>query len=112
MIFDALQEEEPTNSTVQVGGKGVELARQRLMKDFAQLDLPENCQLAHDKLKNGEDDLMNWLVIMRPGVDSKWHKGTYKFRVTVPENFPIEPPTVKLPEPIFHPNIDMDGNVC
>jgi len=55
---------------------------------------------------------MNFTVLLKAEDSSIWEGGIYPFKVTVPENFPIEPPVVKLPEAIFHPNIDMDGNVC
>lgn len=112
MIFDVMNDEPTNNNDSMPKSKNMELARQRLIKDFAALDLPQNCQLTHEKLPNGENDLMNFTVLLKAEDSSIWEGGIYPFKVTVPENFPIEPPIVKLPEPIFHPNIDMDGNVC
>ena len=112
MIFDIINEEPQNTNDAAPVSKSMELARQRLIKDFAAIDLPQNCQLTHEKQPNGENDLMNFTVLLKAEDSSIWEGGIYPFKVTVPENFPIEPPICKLPEPIFHPNIDMDGNVC
>ena len=38
--------------------------------------------------------------------------GKYKFTVVVPKNYPHEPPKCHCETQIYHPNIDMQGNVC
>ena len=49
---------------------------------------------------------------MRPNEDSYWHGGEYPFTFDVPESFPYEPPIVTCLTKIWHPNINLDGNVC
>ena len=34
------------------------------------------------------------------------------FSIDVPNNYPFNPPKCKLITPIYHPNIDLEGNVC
>lgn len=41
-----------------------------------------------------------------------WRRGTFKFFVQVPENYNIQPPTVKCRTKIYHPNITEAGDVC
>lgn len=41
-----------------------------------------------------------------------WHKGKYLFTISVPAGYPHQPPKVHLETPIYHPNIDTEGNVC
>ena len=43
---------------------------------------------------------------------SLWKGGKYKFTVTVDYEYPHKPPKVKCDTPIYHPNIDTQGNVC
>ena len=41
-----------------------------------------------------------------------WKGGKYKFTITVPPNYPFEAPKCHCDTQIYHPNIDMQGNVC
>ena len=44
--------------------------------------------------------------------DSFWEGGRYLFTFKIPENYPYEPPVVHCDTKIWHPNIDLEGNVC
>lgn len=37
---------------------------------------------------------------------------TYNFRILIPEAYPFRSPIIKCIDTIFHPNIDINGNVC
>ena len=39
-------------------------------------------------------------------------KGTFKFTFKLNANYPHEPPKVLCRQKIYHPNIDLEGNVC
>lgn len=41
-----------------------------------------------------------------------WKKAKYQFKFSIPSGYPHEPPKVKCLTKIFHPNIDLEGNVC
>ena len=41
-----------------------------------------------------------------------WRGGKYEFALEISANYPNESPKVKCITQIYHPNIDMDGNVC
>ena len=41
-----------------------------------------------------------------------WKGAQYKFTVTVPPNYPHDPPKCHCDTQIYHPNIDLAGNVC
>lgn len=84
----------------------------RLNKDMNELDIPENIEMTYCKDSKGKDDLQHFKLKMKASEDSLWYKGIYHFKVDVPDDFPISPPKVHCDTQIFHPNIDMDGNVC
>ena len=103
---------QPANQVNTVGGDKSQLAKSRLSKDFATLDLSNNCVMKMSKTQNGEDDLQRFTVILTPNEDSYWVGGVYPFKFDVPDNFPMDPPKVHCGETIFHPNINLEGNVC
>ena len=41
-----------------------------------------------------------------------WKGATYHFTFTIPAMYPHEPPKVHCDTKIFHPNINLEGNVC
>ena len=38
--------------------------------------------------------------------------GAFLFRVDIPQSYPHDPPKVKCLTRLFHPNIDLNGNIC
>ncbi|GBG32099.1 Ubiquitin-conjugating enzyme family protein [Hondaea fermentalgiana] len=79
----------------------------RVQKDVSELD-GGDCAKANFPNPN---DLMNFQVIVSPD-DGYWKGYRYTFQFTVPDMYPHEPPKVKCLEKIYHPNIDLEGNVC
>ncbi|KAI8646232.1 ubiquitin-conjugating enzyme/RWD-like protein [Parasitella parasitica] len=41
-----------------------------------------------------------------------YKSGTFKFRLTLPENYPNQPPSITFLTDLFHPLVDNKGNVC
>ncbi|GAB2262933.1 hypothetical protein Droror1_Dr00003930 [Drosera rotundifolia] len=80
----------------------------RLHKDITELNLPKSCQIS---FPNGKDDLMNFEVIIRPD-EGYYLGGAFLFSFQVPGVYPHEPPKVKCKTKVYHPNIDLEGNVC
>ena len=79
----------------------------RVQVDLDELELPHNAKL---NLPNKEN-LQTFKVAVVP--DSGYWKGaTYTFNFVIPDNYPYKPPKVTCDEKIYHPNIDLQGNVC
>lgn len=53
----------------------------------------------------------NFEIIIKPD-EGYYSNGCFKFSLVINNNFPIEPPKVKCLNKIYHPNIDLDGNIC
>lgn len=56
-------------------------------------------------------DLFNFRIFIRPA-EGYYNGGTFSFTVEIGDNFPIDPPKIKCTQKIYHPNIDLEGNVC
>ncbi|KAI7729723.1 hypothetical protein M8C21_020928 [Ambrosia artemisiifolia] len=80
----------------------------RLHKDISELNLPKTCSIS---FPNGKDDLMNFEVTIRPD-DGYYLGGTFTFTFQISSIYPHEAPKVKCKTKVYHPNIDLDGNVC
>ncbi|BAT05176.1 Os08g0374100, partial [Oryza sativa Japonica Group] len=80
----------------------------RLHKDIAELNLPKSTRIS---FPNGKDDLMNFEVTIRPD-EGYYVGGKFIFTFQVPPAYPHEPPKVKCKTKVYHPNIDLEGNVC
>lgn len=80
----------------------------RIKKDLEGIDLPTHLCEVENYLN---ETPMRIRVIIKP--DAGFYKdGNYIFNITAKDSYPIEAPTVKCLQRIYHPNIDIDGNVC
>ncbi|KAL7266074.1 NEDD8-conjugating protein ubc12 [Rhizina undulata] len=87
--------------------KKLTAAHLRLQKDLTELSLPPNIRTHFPD----PEDILNFQLTIEP--DEGYYKGgSFKFTFAVNTNFPHEPPKVKCTQKIYHPNIDLEGNVC
>ena len=92
-------------------GKKAAPAEIRLRKEFAEIDLPPHATLIPDP--DGDITKFNVIInLQKEDASCMWKGGKYDFSVTIPRNYPYEPPRCHCNTPIYHPNIDVDGNVC
>jgi ubiquitin-conjugating enzyme E2 M len=57
------------------------------------------------------DDILHFSLTIAPD-EGMYKNGTFDFTFNISQNFPHEPPKVKCTQKIYHPNIDLEGNVC
>ncbi|TPX69922.1 hypothetical protein SpCBS45565_g02083 [Spizellomyces sp. 'palustris'] len=83
-------------------------AQIRLQKDLGELDkLPSTMTMSFPD----PNDVFNFQLTIRP--DEGFYKGgLFRFTFKVNTNYPHEPPKVLCTQKIYHPNIDLEGNVC
>uniref|UniRef100_A0A4W3H957 NEDD8-conjugating enzyme UBC12 n=1 Tax=Callorhinchus milii TaxID=7868 RepID=A0A4W3H957_CALMI len=72
-----------------------------------ELNLPKTCEIVFPD----PDDLLNFKLIICP--DEGFYKGgKFVFSFKVGQGYPHDPPKVKCETMVYHPNIDLEGNVC
>ncbi|KAI5968485.1 UBC12 [Candida theae] len=95
------------NASASSTSSKVSAAQLRVQKDITELDLPKSIKLTFPNTA----DFFNFdLQIIPQG--GYYKNGKFKFKIEIGHNFPIEPPKIKCRNKIYHPNIDLDGNVC
>ena len=57
------------------------------------------------------DDILNFTLTIDPD-EGMYKGGSFHFNFAINQNFPHDPPKVKCKQKIYHPNIDLEGNVC
>lgn len=86
---------------------GPSAAYLRIQKDLADLSLPHTCKTEFPDPNN----LLNFKLFIMPD-EGFYRNGRFCFQFTISNNYPHEPPKVKCLTQVYHPNIDMEGNVC
>ena len=72
------------------------------------LELPKNAKL---NFPQGSNCVMDFELVLVPD-EGMYRDGTFLFSFQVPQSYPHDPPKVKCLTKVFHPNIDVEGNVC
>ena len=85
-------------------------AIKRLNKELRQLNESPS-ELFTIGLVN-EDDLFTWCGIIFGPSDTIYEGGMFRFEMKFPSKFPIEPPSFRFLNSVFHPNVYSDGRVC
>ena len=83
------------------------LAQLRMTKDLTELAVPKTCKIEFED----PDDFLNFRLIVTPD-EGLYRDGKFVFNFIIGENYPHEPPKVKCATKVYHPNIDLKGNVC
>ncbi|KAF2757654.1 hypothetical protein EJ05DRAFT_439828 [Pseudovirgaria hyperparasitica] len=95
--------------TAQAGQKKkkVTAAQLRVQKDLSELSLGSTMRTEFPN----PDDILNFNLIIDPD-EGMYKGGSFLFHFAINQNFPHDPPKVKCTQTIYHPNIDLEGNVC
>ncbi|KAM6498550.1 E2 ubiquitin-conjugating enzyme [Amanita muscaria] len=94
---DAAAKKKPKTSAAQI----------RVQKDLTELDLPSTMQTYFPD----PADLLNFNLTITPD-EGMYKGGAFAFSFAINPNYPHDPPKVKCTQKIYHPNVDLEGNVC
>ncbi|XP_034942802.1 NEDD8-conjugating enzyme UBE2F-like [Chelonus insularis] len=80
-----------------------------LVKEVQEMEqtLPSTCQVQFDDPHR----LHEFTLIIVPD-ESYWLGGKFYFNIHIPEEYNMTPPKVKCLTKLWHPNINLDGEVC
>ncbi|PRP73834.1 protein PEROXIN-4-like isoform 2 [Planoprotostelium fungivorum] len=84
---------------------------QRLLKEYKGIksEPSEDISLA----PVDDDDLLHWSALIRGPVGTPFEAGVFKLAITIPTQYPLEPPKVRFITKVFHPNIHFkSGEIC
>ncbi|KAK2747988.1 NEDD8-conjugating protein ubc12 [Myotisia sp. PD_48] len=87
--------------------KKVTASQLRVQRDLAELALGSTMKMSFAD----PDDILNFTLTIEPD-EGMYRGGTFSFTFAINQNFPHDPPKVKCQQKIYHPNIDLEGNVC
>ena len=104
---EEVKQESNGNSAAAGGKQKTTPAEIRLRKDLTDIDIPSFVTLTPTGTKS-----LDIIIDLKAMNESIWKGGKYTFSVDVPNDYPHKPPKARLSTPIYHPNIDLDGNVC
>lgn len=79
----------------------------RVHKDMSEMDPIPGTRLEFPD----SNDLMNFVLYITPN-DGLYSGAEFKFKLTIPNTYPYDPPKATCETPIYHPNIDWEGKVC
>lgn len=88
-------------------GKKKSPALLRVQTDLDELELPNNARV----ILVDPENIQTFKVSVTPD-GGYWKGATYTFNFAFPDDYPIKPPKVTCDNKIYHPNIDLQGNVC
>lgn len=58
------------------------------------------------------DTMEEWSAVLKGPPDTPYVGGKFKIRIKIPKMYPFSPPSVTFVTPMYHPNIDQQGNIC
>ncbi|KAG8950465.1 NEDD8-conjugating protein ubc12 [Tulasnella sp. 424] len=82
-------------------------AQIRVQKDLTELELPSTMKTTFAD----PSDILNFTLTITPD-EGMYKGGTFDFSFAINTNYPHDPPKVKCIPKVYHPNLDLEGNVC
>lgn len=103
------QQQQAENADAAAGKKKKKVtpAQLRVQRDLQELTLGSTMKMSFPN----PDDILNFTLSIEPD-EGMYKGGVFHFTFAVNQNFPHDPPKVKCTQKIYHPNIDLEGNVC
>ncbi|TVY83783.1 NEDD8-conjugating enzyme UBC12 [Lachnellula suecica] len=101
------QDDANADAAAGIKKKKVTAAQLRVQKDLSELELPRTMKTTF----KDPDDVLNFELTIEPD-EGMYKGGQFNFTFAISQEFPHQAPKVLCKEKIYHPNIDLSGNVC
>eukprot|EP01117_Protostelium_nocturnum_P012935 TRINITY_DN4792_c0_g1_i1.p1 TRINITY_DN4792_c0_g1~~TRINITY_DN4792_c0_g1_i1.p1 ORF type:complete len:157 (+),score=38.03 TRINITY_DN4792_c0_g1_i1:46-516(+) len=84
---------------------------QRILREYRniQKDNSEDIHLS----PVDDDDLLHWKGLIHGPPGTPYESGIFQLDITIPTQYPLEPPRVRFATKVFHPNVHFkSGEIC
>jgi len=58
------------------------------------------------------EDPFTWFAVIKGPEGSPFEGGTFKMKISIPDEYPSVPPKIEFLTPVYHPNISSNGDIC
>eukprot|EP00775_Hariotina_reticulata_P009112 gene9112-9281_t len=107
--IDAERDKQKKDAAAAATGKPKQTAGElRLQKDLTELTLPSNISIS---FPDGKEKPMHFEIVIKPD-EGSYRGGKFIFDFVVLTGYPYDAPKVKCKTKVYHPNIDLEGNIC
>ena len=62
--------------------------------------------------KDPSSDPFTWFAVLKGPYCSPFEGGTFRLKITIPEEYPHKAPKVEFITRVFHPNVSGSGEIC
>ncbi|KPJ00328.1 PREDICTED: NEDD8-conjugating enzyme UBE2F-like [Papilio xuthus] len=100
---------EPTNGVTVDVPKRISVRDKLLVKEVQEMNenLPTTCSVHFE-----DPNVLSEFILTVTPDEGYWLGGKFKFSVFVTEDYNMAPPKVKCLTRLWHPNINVDGDIC
>ncbi|KAJ2940735.1 hypothetical protein O0L34_g14846 [Tuta absoluta] len=100
---------EPGNGSTVEPCKRISVRDKLLVKEVQEMDenLPSTCTITYP-----DSNVLSEFILTVTPDEGYWCGGKFKFGIFVTEDYNMAPPKVKCLTKLWHPNINVDGDIC
>lgn len=107
-LFSVKDKQKKEAAAVAAGKPKQSAGELRLNKDLTELSLPGNINI---NFPEGKEKPMHFEITIRPD-EGFYRNGKFLFDFQISTGYPYDAPKVKCKTKVYHPNIDLEGNIC
>ena len=85
-------------------------AMKRLTKEYENICSDSSSNISAQP--SGDNNLFEWGAVIIGPKDTPYADGIFKLEVKFPNEYPFRPPKIRFITKIYHPNINVKGEIC